>query len=738
MADPVEATLNGTEGLAIRPNFQELLPILQWLDRLVERAIAAAQIAYGSEAAADPYRGLHVTLEEMEQLLNREPGVPTFQIDAETGGESLSNLVSKNSPLFWLQQTYGLSDFDLEVVAIALAPELDRRYERIYAYLQENVTYTLPSVDLVLNLLCPSGTAKLIQRDRFATDAPLIQQGLLHLMPDPNQVKSTLLGHFLVLDEQVIRLLLRQKGLDSRLASFCQRVQPTLSLKEIPLPVDTKQALSVITIQNWQKQKPLHFYFEGPDRPSKRRTAEALATEIKAPLLVADLARIVDTRDIEPTLQLLMREASFQNALLYIDNLDAWKDKEHLIHYQSLLEAICLQQRFTPAAHPSMTILAGVEPWIPSATGLTGIVTVPFTIPDFSLRRVCWQTQLTEAGVSLEGNDLDALVDRFLLSPDQIADVVASACNRVHWQAAANSIDLESLKSESNNPELIDLYASARTQSGHDLRTMTQKIQPKYGLDNIILPPDSQTQLREICNQTKYRHIVHREWGFDRKLSLGKGLNVMFYGPPGTGKTMAAEAIAHELQLDLYKIDLSQIVSKYIGDTEKNLNRIFTAATNANAILFFDEADALIGKRSEVKDAHDRYANIEIAYLLQKMEEYEGVTVLTTNLRQNLDEAFTRRIRFIVEFPFPEEEYRLQIWLGIFPNETPLAKGVDLKLMAQKFKLAGGHIRNIALTAAFLAAAENEYVEMKHLLKATKQEFQKMGRLINEAEFSVF
>jgi SpoVK/Ycf46/Vps4 family AAA+-type ATPase len=267
---------------------------------------------------------------------------------------------------------------------------------------------------------------------------------------------------------------------------------------------------------------------------------------------------------------------------------------------------------------------------------------------------------------------------------------------------------------------------------------MAQKIKPKYSLDDIVLPTDPQTQLREICNQTKYRHIVHREWGFDRKLSLGKGLNVMFYGPPGTGKTMAAEAIAHELQLDLYKIDLSQVVSKYIGDTEKNLNRIFTAATNANAILFFDEADALIGKRSEVKDAHDRYANIEIAYLLQKMEEYEGVTILTTNLRQNLDEAFTRRIRFIVEFPFPEEEHRLQIWRGIWPKEIPLSADVDLKLMAQKFKLAGGHIRNIALTAAFLAAAQNEYVDMKHLLQATKREFQKMGRLINEAEFSTF
>jgi SpoVK/Ycf46/Vps4 family AAA+-type ATPase len=267
------------------------------------------------------------------------------------------------------------------------------------------------------------------------------------------------------------------------------------------------------------------------------------------------------------------------------------------------------------------------------------------------------------------------------------------------------------------------------------LTALARKISPKKTWDNIILPADQLRQLREICNQVKYHHIVGQQWGFDETLSLGKGINVLFSGSSGTGKTMAAEVIANELQLDLYKIDLSQIVSKYIGETEKNLDRVFTAAENANAILLFDEADALFGKRSEVKDAHDRYANLEVAYLLQKMEEYEGVTILTTNLRQNLDEAFTRRIRFIIEFPFPEVDYRLQIWQGIFPKQMPLGEDVDLPLMAQQFKLAGGNIRNIALAAAFLAAEDGESVGMKHLLQATKREFQKMGRLVNEDDF---
>ncbi|WP_225894457.1 ATP-binding protein [Atlanticothrix silvestris] len=217
----------------------------------------------------------------------------------------------------------------------------------------------------------------------------------------------------------------------------------------------------------------------------------------------------------------------------------------------------------------------------------------------------------------------------------------------------------------------MHLCSAARAQSGHDLATLAQKIVPKYTWDDIILHPNQLMQLQEICKEAEYRNLVHQKWGFAEKLSLGKGLNVLFSGSSGTDKTMAAEVIARHLQLDLYKIDLSQIVSKYIGETEKNLNRIFTAATNANAILFFDEADALFGKRSEVQDARDRYANIEVGYLLQKMEEYEGIAILTTNLRNNMDEAFERRLRFIIEFPLPDTKNRYLIWQRIFPKNAP-------------------------------------------------------------------
>jgi SpoVK/Ycf46/Vps4 family AAA+-type ATPase len=240
--------------------------------------------------------------------------------------------------------------------------------------------------------------------------------------------------------------------------------------------------------------------------------------------------------------------------------------------------------------------------------------------------------------------------------------------------------------------------------------------------------------LREIIATVRGRPTVLETWGVGQKLASSAGVTILFAGPPGTGKTMAAEVVASELQLDLYKIDLSTVVNKYIGETEKNLGRIFDEASNSNAILFFDEADAIFGKRSEVKDAHDRYANIEVSYLLQRMETYDGVTVLATNLRANLDDAFSRRLQFAIDFPFPDEAYRLQIWQALFPPDVPRAADLDLPLMARRFKLAGGNIRNIIISAAYLAAADGGQVTMPHLLHGARRELQKMGRLIKEKE----
>jgi SpoVK/Ycf46/Vps4 family AAA+-type ATPase len=264
---------------------------------------------------------------------------------------------------------------------------------------------------------------------------------------------------------------------------------------------------------------------------------------------------------------------------------------------------------------------------------------------------------------------------------------------------------------------------------------LARKITPRYAWEDIILPPDQMEILREIVNTVRARPLVLTEWGLGGKLVSSAGITALFAGPPGTGKTMAAEIIAGELALDLYKIDLSTIVSKYIGETEKNLEHIFQEAEASNAILFFDEADALFGKRSEVRDSHDRYANIEISFLLQRMEAYEGITILATNLRSNLDDAFTRRLQFAVDFTFPEEEERLHIWQALFPPDAPREDGLDLGILARRYKLAGGNIRNILVSAAYLAAADRGKISMSHLVLGARRELQKMGRLVNEDEF---
>jgi SpoVK/Ycf46/Vps4 family AAA+-type ATPase len=266
------------------------------------------------------------------------------------------------------------------------------------------------------------------------------------------------------------------------------------------------------------------------------------------------------------------------------------------------------------------------------------------------------------------------------------------------------------------------------------LDRLAQRIEPKATWDDIVLPEQQLRFLRHIADQVAQRSTVYETWGFRRRSSRGLGITVLFAGESGTGKTMAAEILANHLQLNLYRIDLSGVVSKYIGETEKNLRRLFDAAEDGGALLFFDEADALFGKRSEVKDSHDRYANIEINYLLQRLEAYQGLAILATNMKSGLDEAFTRRLRFTIVFDQPDESYRLQIWQKIFPPETPV-DGLDYSYLARKFKLSGGSIYNIALNAAFMAAHAGTRVSMHQVLEAIRVELSKEERLLNENDF---
>jgi len=715
-------TTGGPATEAIDPPLAAILPRLRRLDQRLEKAVSAMNAEARGDAA--PFRGLYITPDDVRDLLGREPGAIRFGQDTEPGLPEPGD--QAESSLAWLSRAFGLTPFDLDVVLLAFAPELDLRYEKLYAYLQDDVTRKRATVDLALNLFCASAAEKVLRRSHFAPDAPLIRDGLLSIAPDPNDTQASLLSHDLRLDVEITRLLLGEYALHPRLVGFCALVEPQPQPEPLPGNADARRVLPHLAKRALAESRPLRVYFQCRNEIEGRNAAAALAASLGRRLLTVLLNRVTEAAGLSAPLRLVLRTARIHGAILYVSGLDDLKGQEGASHRGDVLDAL--------AEHDGVTILAGRQRWVPEPTTPFGIIPIALDAPDFAGRVACWTGRLAESGCAVEGRTLNILAGRFALTRGQIADAVETAVAGAQLRIARDAADAGSPDEwVPAPPSLEDLSAAARSQCGHELGKLARKIESRYGWDDIVLSPDASSQLREICQQVEHRHVVYGDWGFGRKLSLGKGINVLFCGPPGTGKTMGAEVIARELQLDLYRIDLSQIVSKYIGDTEKNLDRIFVAAESSNAILFFDEADALFGKRSEVRDSHDRYANIEISYLLQKMEEYQGISILATNLRQNLDEAFVRRLQVIVEFAFPDEEHRLRIWRQVFPHEAPIAEDAQFELLAREAPLAGGNIKNMALVAAAYAAADGGVIHMAHLVRAAHREHQKLGRSLNGA-----
>jgi AAA+ superfamily predicted ATPase len=708
--------------------FVDLIVALNCLDELLKQAVESAERLYGYPAS-DPYRGLYIDQDEVARLFSESPGSARLSCDEHGPRKLLERLrerLSANTSMKLLMETFGLQTLDLEIILLALAPEVDLRYQRLFAYLQDDVTRRRPSVDLALNLFCVSPAEKVLRRAQFAPDAPLIGQRVLRLISDQSQSAPPLLANYLKLDEQITEFLLGQNTLDPRLAPFCEFIKPQLPLDGLALSPEIKRGLASLISRAKNDCRPLRLYFSGACKWDKRPAAEALSLEAGVSLLVVDLNHMLATEsDFASTIHYLFRQAWILGSLIYIDGCDPLHSDNYIHQLRFFQTAL---QKFRGIA-----VLAGEQDRAPVQTTdcvkPLGLIDVTFTIPRFAERRECWRSGLEAAGVVIDASELDVIAGRFRLSPTQVSEAVALASNKSLWRAGSDP----AVKGSVPQPTFSDFCAAARVQTQHQLGSLARKIEPLYTWDDIVLGKDSLDQLRDLCSRVAERRRVLGEWGFGRKLSLGKGVTALFAGPSGTGKTMAAEIVANELELELYKIDLSGVVSKYIGETEKNLDRVFTTAENANAILFFDEADALFGKRSEVRDSHDRYANIEISYLLQKMEQYEGVAILATNLRQNLDDAFLRRLQFIVEFPFPDETHRRRIWEQLFSDESPRESVIDFDFLARRFRLAGGNIRNIVLGSAYLAAADGGLINMKHVLQSAQREYRKLGKVLTDS-----
>lgn len=718
------------EAVAYRDTYEHLADELRRLDLVIALRVAAFRRMIDARRAVASQQ-LYISHEEVDTLLL--PSLPTnedtpditairarlVEIEREIeerGRKSQEQGIFLGLP--GVARLFGLSPFELEIVVICLAPELDRKYDRLYAYLQDDITRKKPSVDLALELLCEEQSDRWRGRVLFSDHAPLLRGGILSITDDPNSPSgSSGLARFLTLDSRILDFILGRGQIHGKLIGCAEAMSPSVTLAEMPVdPVVTASLLGFLERQFGRdatgERRRAAIHLRGPRGAGQIDLALGVCRELNTLLVRVDMELLLARDGTEEMMRLALREGPLAQAAIFLDNIDVVlaEDDRARVELKRLATAV--------ADFGWLLFLSGEKEW-PAHARFEGMLFYGLDLPmaDVMIRREAWRAALGLRVVEIGEEGLAQLAGRFRLTPGQIRDAAARAhaINLAHPEPVPLELD--------------DLFAACRHQASIKLRELAAQQRARYDWEDLVLPEDKFKQLQEICAHVRHRDLVFREWGFDRKLSHGKGLSALFTGPPGTGKTMAASVIARELGLDLYKVDLSGVVSKYIGETEKNLSKIFQEAETSNAILFFDEADALFGKRTEVSDAHDRYANIETSYLLQRMEEYEGVVILATNLRDNMDEAFTRRIRFVVEFPFPDEASRMRIWQTHFPASTPLSDEVDFAYLSSNLKIAGGNIKNIVLSSAFAAAQNGNVVTMEHILYGAKREFEKIGKL---------
>jgi SpoVK/Ycf46/Vps4 family AAA+-type ATPase len=612
----------------------------------------------------------------------------------------------------FLAHCYSLSPAEVDLLLIALAPELEPRYEMLYAYLQDDVTRNRPSVDLTLNLICRNEREKVRARRFFGPDATLIRFQMLELLEDAHDRDPTLLRKFLKLEEPLLRWLLENPSIALPVGSF---VSPRVSLDCLEVSADTRKKLRSLasSLQEARTERTI-VRLIGSDASELNATAAALAQAIGKSLI------LVEASDLAPgksNLNALARNCALLNAPLAVvapeaSSLDpesrpALQPEERLWSVLSLFPAPVF------ALGP-----ASAFPKLPADARLWRLELPP---PDYALRCKAWESAL--ADVRAEGD------------PARLADTFRFGGNQIR-QASTLASSLAALRDPQQPvPSMSDVLDAGRSMTSGNLQRYATAIQPRYTWSDIVLSDDKMQQLHHIAGRFEHRRIVNRDWGFGEKLSRGKGLNILFTGPSGVGKTMAAEVLAGSLSLVLYQIDLSTVVSKFVGETEKSLSAIFREAELSQSMLFFDEADSFFGKRGEVQQAHDRYANFEVNYLLQRIEEFEGIVVLATNLQRNIDEAFLRRMHEVIDFSMPDEILREQIWRRHLPVDAPVASDIDYGFLARQFRFSGGSIKNVVVSAAYLAAAKSKKIGMAEMIQGVRMELEKQGKLVLKADF---
>ncbi len=606
-----------------------------------------------------------------------------------------------SSKFLKIYSAFKLDRLDRKILILALAPELDGRYAQIFGFLNDDLTRRYPTATILAQLLLSDDAQGWNIREKFTNDGAFANYKLLLFEGAetlPGSEKSILPS------PELIKFLLSQKNHKSNYAPYINVFEPSNvdSINRQSKNSLHEKLLSwhELAIQS-QEDTPI---IQLIGNEATRLWFVRNTIDAKYTVVVFDLAALEfhDTQGLIDNCFAAARVALLHDAILLITG------RSTLPHDRFEWLDMLLIAELYPVV--SKVAVHGASAWLIQCSR-------PVWLVEREKLSVARRTSIWKERARLQG----------LILSDTNAFSIASSVKFEEPEIDAT------LRLCGKKIEKLDLLqTSARRVIRSAVPSMVYRIEATFDWDDIILPDTVLTQMHKISGHVRYAGKVLDDWGYCKRMPYGQGVTVLFSGASGTGKTMAAQIIAGELGVDIFQVDLAKTISKYIGETEKNLKEVFEAAEKASAVLVFNEADALFGKRSEVRDAHDRYANVEVSYLLQQMETYTGLAILTTNLRQNLDSAFLRRLRFVVEFPLPEANDREAIWARVFPPNAPLAKDISFTFLARRLNLTGGHIQQIAIRAAFAAVAEDELITMRHIIQATREELEKLGMMNDE------
>ena len=685
--------------------FEELTRRLRRTDLLLMRAVRRQRQRSTMKKKAS-YWGSVIEETEVDALL-REHGEIDFPV-MDDGLESAlaASLALRDNPggrIGRLRDAFGLDGDEIDLVLLALAPEISAGYARVFAYLNDNLNQSYLTVDLATRVLRRERRARLSLLSRLMGSSPLMKYRLLLLHPQDGVETHT--ARRLHPSQRFLHWLLEEQELPASMG-----FSPLDTEHEPFIPAGTRKRVDELSPGF---HKPITLVVVGSTIGAREGVAMALARRMGRPLVRVDLERCKGY--LEQPYDLL-RELRLNRAVPYLVNVIASQEDPTVRNQMMALGAAVAQL-------PYPVLVGGSDRRAVGALlgGERASITVQVHRSSLPERHEAWVAAFGTRGWA-----------------QARADEMAERFYSVGGTTIPRILDRAQAESGGEEPDADALWAAAREESRPEFRGLALHIVPSFNLDDLILPVKTKGQLQHLIDYLAHQEMVFHHWGMSKIRSRGYGIKALFSGGPGTGKTMAAEVIAGALGLDLFRVDLSSVISRWVGETEKNLREIFDAAEGGTAIILFDEADALFGSRGEVKQAQDRFANQEVSFLLQRLEVFEGCAILTTNLQENIDEAFLRRFGAVIEFPMPTAAERSQLWQRAFPADTPRGPDLDLEDLSKQFTLAGGSIVNSAINAAILAARDGESVGMKHAVQAVARELVKMGKQVSRVHFGDF